>query len=119
MCRDPVKRRWLLFKRFAFIIFEGVGAASPNVTSNYKESETGVVHPFGQLVDSARIDSDSKCNEYVAYDTGQIEQRYLAWINLVGRSLLCFALLSHLEALISRSGIRAQWLHFGFTRCAK
>ncbi|EUB54029.1 hypothetical protein EGR_11112 [Echinococcus granulosus] len=70
-----------LFKRFAFIIFEGVGAASPDVTSNYKEPETGVVHPFGQLVDSARIDSDPKCNEYVAYDTCQIEQRCLAWIN--------------------------------------
>ncbi|EUB54322.1 hypothetical protein EGR_10823 [Echinococcus granulosus] len=53
---------------FAFIIFEGVGAASPDVASNYKEPVTGVVHPFGQLVDSAEIVSNSKCNEYVAYD---------------------------------------------------
>ncbi|EUB56157.1 hypothetical protein EGR_08962 [Echinococcus granulosus] len=32
---------------------------------------------------SAKIDSDLLRNEYMAYETGQIEQRrYLAWINL-------------------------------------
>ncbi|CUT98451.1 poly (ADP ribose) polymerase [Echinococcus multilocularis] len=67
-----------LFKRFAFIVFEGVSAASPDVTLNYKEPETGVFHLFGQLVDSARIDSDPKCTEYVAHGTGHIKQRYLA-----------------------------------------
>nr|CDS25094.1 poly (ADP ribose) polymerase [Echinococcus granulosus] len=62
--------------------FANVGTASLNVASNYKEPETGVVHPIDQLVDFAGIDSDLLCNEYLAHGTGQIKQLSLVWINL-------------------------------------
>nr|CDS23295.1 Pfam-B_9564 domain containing protein [Echinococcus granulosus] len=63
-------------------IVSRVGAASPNVVSNYKEPETGAVYPDGQPVASAGIDNDLLCNEYLAHGTGQIKQPYLVWVNL-------------------------------------
>ncbi|EUB54815.1 hypothetical protein EGR_10322 [Echinococcus granulosus] len=50
----------------------GVGTASPNVASNYKEAETSAAYFIGQLVDIAALDSDLLCNEYLAHGTGQI-----------------------------------------------
>ncbi|EUB56166.1 hypothetical protein EGR_08971 [Echinococcus granulosus] len=59
-----------------------VCAATLNVALNYKEPETGAVHPIRQLVDSVEIDSDPLWNEYLAHGTGQIKQPYLVCINL-------------------------------------
>lgn len=47
----------------------------------FKEPETGVVYPIGHPVTSAEIKSDLLYNEYVIYDTAQIKQRYLVWVN--------------------------------------
>ncbi|EUB54251.1 hypothetical protein EGR_10891 [Echinococcus granulosus] len=60
----------------------GVGTASPNVASNYKEPETGALYPDGQLVDSAGMSSDLVFNVYLAHGTCQIKRPYLFWINL-------------------------------------
>ncbi|VDK42567.1 unnamed protein product [Taenia asiatica] len=60
---------------------KGVGATAPNVETYFKEPETGVVYPIGRPVTSAEIKSDLLYNEYVIYDTAQIKQRYLVWVD--------------------------------------
>ncbi|KAL5965047.1 Poly ADP-ribose polymerase 1 [Taenia solium] len=60
---------------------KGVGATAPNVETYFKEPETGVIYPIGRPVTSAEIKSDLLYNEYVIYDTAQIKQRYLAWVD--------------------------------------
>ncbi|KAL5102686.1 Poly ADP-ribose polymerase 1 [Taenia crassiceps] len=60
---------------------KGVGATAPNMKTYFKEPETGVIYPIGHPVTSAEIKSDLLYNEYVIYDTTQIKQRYLVWVN--------------------------------------
>nr|CDS27075.1 poly (ADP ribose) polymerase 1 [Hymenolepis microstoma] len=60
---------------------KGVGATAPNPQTYYKDPETGVVYPIGEPVTSADIKSDLLYNEYIVYDTAQIQQRYLVWVD--------------------------------------
>ena len=58
-----------------------MGATAPNTETYYKDPENGAVYPIGQPVTSADIKSDLLYNEYIVYDTAQIKQRYLVWVD--------------------------------------
>ncbi|VDL18528.1 unnamed protein product [Hymenolepis diminuta] len=60
---------------------KGVGKMSPNAQTYYKDPETGVVYPIGEPVASTGVKSDLLYNEYIVYDTTQIQQRYLVWVD--------------------------------------
>lgn len=58
----------------------GVGATSPNSATYYKDEKTGVVYPIGLPVTSAEIKSDLLYNEFIVYNTAQVKQKYLVWV---------------------------------------
>ncbi|CDS36610.1 poly ADP ribose polymerase 1 [Echinococcus multilocularis] len=60
---------------------KGVGATAPKVETYFKEPNSGVIYPIGEPVTSADVKSDLLYNEYIIYDTAQIKQRYLVWVN--------------------------------------
>nr|CUU99803.1 poly (ADP ribose) polymerase [Hymenolepis microstoma] len=64
------------YNEVTWLVNLGVGA-----TAYYKGPETGVVYPIGEAVTSADIKSDLLYNEYIPYDTAQIQQRYLVWVD--------------------------------------
>ncbi len=64
------------------IIFSaGVGATCPSAETYYTDPTTGVAYPIGQPSTNVGVKSDLLYNEYIVYDTAQIKQKYLVWVD--------------------------------------